>query len=121
MPPGVIAWKPGAPTPEQSSARLRCYRPCAYLRAAGWPCELFDPRRMDRYRVVVFQKAYSPADLDIAAHLRGLGVRTVFDLCDNHFYVPPDRPDFRARAERLRRMIDGTDAVSVATQELGTL
>jgi len=114
----VIAFKPVAPTPEQSSARLRCYRPCEYLRSAGWQCEIFDPGRMDRYRVVVFQKAYTPNDLDVADHLRGLGVRTVFDLCDNHLYVPPDRPDFRERADRLRRMIDRVDAVSVATPEL---
>jgi hypothetical protein len=117
----VIAFKPVAPTPEQSSARLRCYRPCEYLRSAGWKCEIFDARRMDRYRVVVFQKAYTPNDLDIADHLRGLGVRTVFDLCDNHLYVPDDRPDFRERAERLRQMIDRVDAVSVATPELARI
>jgi len=117
----VIAFKPGVPTPEQSSARLRCYRPCEYLRSAGWNCEIFDPRRMDRYRVVVFQKAYSPNDLEIADHLRGLGVRTVFDLCDNHLYVPPDRPEFRERSDRLRRIIDRVDAVSVATPELAKI
>jgi hypothetical protein len=117
----IIAFKPVAPTPEQSSARLRCYRPCKYLSSAGWKCEIFDPRRMDRYRVVVFQKAYTPNDLDIAEHLRGLGVRTVFDLCDNHLYVPDDRPDFRERADRLRRMIDRVDAVSVATPELAKI
>jgi hypothetical protein len=117
----VIAFKPGVPTPEQSSARLRCYRPCEYLRSAGWKCEIFDPRRMGRYRVVVFQKAYSPNDLEIADHLRGLGVRTVFDLCDNHIYVPPDRPEFRERSDRLRRIIDLVDAVSVATPELAKI
>jgi hypothetical protein len=117
----VIAFKPGVPTPEQSSARLRCYRPCQYLRSAGWKCEIFDQRRMDRYRVVVFQKAYSPNDLDIADHLRGLGVRTVFDLCDNHLYVPADRPEFRDRADRLRRIIDRVDAISVATPELAKI
>ena len=43
----------------------------------------------------------------IAYLSRGLGVRTVFDMCDNHFYVPPDRAEFRDRADRLRRIIDG--------------
>jgi hypothetical protein len=108
----IIAWKPSCYTPEQSSARLRCYQPIEYLRSAGWECELFDVNHMNRYRVVVFQKSYMQVDLDIADHLRGLGVRTVFDLCDNHFVGPAER------AERLRRMIDRVDAVTVSTPEL---
>jgi hypothetical protein len=112
MKPAIIAWKPAAPTPELASARLRCFRPMQYLNAAGILCELFDANRMDRYRTVVFQKAYSEHDLDIAAHLRGLGVWTIFDLCDNHFVGPPER------ADRLRRMIERADAVTVATPEL---
>jgi hypothetical protein len=76
---------------------------------------------MDRYRTVIFQKAYSEEDLDIASHLRGLGTRTVFDLCDNHFYNPTGRDDYRARADRLQRMIDRVDAVTVATPELAKL
>src|SRR5438874_9740622 len=121
MNPPVIAWKPAAPTPELASARLRCYRPLEYLRAAGWPCELFDRRQMHRYRTVIFQKAYSDEDLDIAAHLRALGTRTVFDLCDNHFYNPKGRNDYRNRADRLRRMIDKVDSVTVATPGLAKL
>jgi hypothetical protein len=108
----VIAWKPARPTPEIASVRLRCYRPLEYLRAAGWTCEIFDRTQMHRYRIVIFQKAYGEEDLAIAAHLRGIGVRTVFDLCDNHFVGPLDR------TERLRRMIDSVDAVTVATAEL---
>ncbi|MFO0810880.1 MAG: hypothetical protein U0746_19805 [Gemmataceae bacterium] len=111
----TIAFKPAAPTPQLASARLRCYKPTEYLRAAGWDVREFDPGRMNEYRVVVFQKAYSEEDLQIAAHLRGLGVRTAFDLCDNHFVFAD------GRAERLRRMIDAVDAVSVATPELGKL
>ena len=76
---------------------------------------------MHRYGTVIFQKAYSEEDVDIAAHLRGLGKRTVFDLCDNHFYNPTGRDDYRARADRLRRMIGGVDAVTVATPELAKL
>jgi hypothetical protein len=117
----VIAWKPAAPTPELASARLRCYKPAALLRAAGWDCRPFDANHMDRYRVVVFQKAYAAHDLDIAAHLTSLGVSTVFDLCDNHFWNPTGRADYAERAERLRRMIDGVDAVTVATPELAKL
>ena len=113
----VIAWKPAAPTPELASARLRCFRPLQLLRG-GWDCAIFDPTHMHRYRVVVFQKAYSDNDLAIAAHLRPHGVRTVFDLCDNHFYNPNCRPDYRERADRLCRMIESVDAVTAATPEL---
>jgi hypothetical protein len=119
--PAVIAWKPAAPTPELASARLRCYRPLEYLHGAGWHCELFDRNQMHRYGTVIFQKAYSEEDLDIATHLRSLGKRTVFDLCDNHFYNPTSRNDYRARADRLRRMIGAVDAVTVATPELARL
>ncbi len=114
MPP-VIAFKPAAPTPALASARLRCYKPTEYLNAAGWDVRPFDPARMNEYRAVVFQKAYSDEDLQIVAHLRGLGVRTTFDLCDNHFVFAD------GRADRLRRMLDEVDAVSVATPELGKL
>lgn len=117
----VIAWKPAAPTPELASARLRCFRPMEFLSRAGWHCELFDDAQMHRYRIVVFQKAYGEHDLELAAHLKSLGVRTVFDLCDNHFYNPTGRPDYRERADRLRRMIGRADAVTVATGELGAL
>ena len=61
---------------------------------------------------MIFQKSYMQVDLDIADHLRGLGVRTVFDLCDNHLIGPAER------ADRLRRMIDRVDAVTVSTPEL---
>lgn len=114
----VIAWKPAAPNPDLASARLRCFRPLEYLNRDGWHCELFDRGQMHRYRVVVFQKAYSEEDLAIAAHLRTLGARTVFDLCDNHFYNPTGRDDLRIRAERLRRMIESVDAVTASTPQL---
>lgn len=111
----VIAFKPAAPTPTLASARLRCYKPAEYLNAAGWDVRPFDPARMNEYRAVVFQKAYTDEDLQIVAHLRGLGVRTAFDLCDNHFVFAD------GRADRLRRMLAAVDAVSVATPELGKL
>lgn len=117
----VIAWKPAAPNPELASARLRCFRPLEYLNRAGWQCELFDRGQMHRYRVVVFQKCYGDEDLDLAAHLRGLGVRTVFDLCDNHFYNPSGRSELRIRADRLRRMIDSVDAVTASTPQLAEI
>ena len=53
MPPPVIAWKPAAASPDLASARLRCHKPAACLRAAGWRCEPFDPARMDRLLLAV--------------------------------------------------------------------
>ena len=116
--PGPIAFRPSSPSPEMASARLRCFLPVRYLRAAGWECEVFEPSAWQRYRAVVLQKAYAEEDLTLADCLRAHGIRVIFDLCDNHFYVPTDRPDLRERANRLRRMIDRADAVSVCTNEL---
>jgi hypothetical protein len=108
-------------TPELASARLRGYLPCKYLRQAGWACEMYDPARVEQYHTVVFLKAYAPEDLELADRLRRQGTRTIFDLCDNHFHDPESRPVFRERAERLRRMIDRVDEVTVSTPELAKL
>lgn len=116
-----IAFKPAAPTPELASARLRAFLPCQYLADAGWDCEIFDAARFDQYEIVVFQKAYQHEDLDLVAQLRRRGARTVFDLCDNHFYDPEARPILQERAERLRRMIDLVDMVTVSTPILAQL
>jgi hypothetical protein len=114
----VIGWKPAAPTPDLASARLRCFRPMEYLNAAGWSCELFEPAAMHRYRAVVFQKSYSDNDLAIARHLKQLGVRTLFDLCDNHFYNPLGLAELDERVDRLRRMIQAVDVVTASTPAL---
>ncbi|MEJ7708822.1 MAG: hypothetical protein WKF84_02960 [Pyrinomonadaceae bacterium] len=48
-------------------------------------------------------------------------MKTVFDLCDNHFYNPQNLPTLDERAIRLQRMIDLVDSVSVSTPELAKL
>ncbi len=117
----VIAWKPHRFSPESASSRLRSYLPCRYLREAGWPCEIFEPGNIASYQLVIFQKAYDEESIVLAQALTGRGVKTVFDLSDNHFYNPDDLPGLRERAERLRRMIRVVDAVSVSTSELAKL
>lgn len=117
----VIAWKPFSTSPEKASARLRSLLPCRYLREAGWPCEIFAPGNVASYELVIFQKAYDEENIALAKSLIARGVKTVFDLSDNHFYNPNDLPSLRRRAERLRRMIDTVDAVSVSTPELAKL
>lgn len=117
----AIAWKPFSANPDKASARLRSFLPCHYLRDAGWRCEIFDPSNLASYELVIFQKAYDEESIMLAQSLAGRGVKTVFDLSDNHFYNPDDLPALRERAERLRRMIKAVDAVSVSTPELEKL
>jgi hypothetical protein len=113
-----IAFKPHVPSDKVASARLRCYLPVQYLRQAGWGCEIYQAERCEHYEVVVFQKAYSAEDRQLALRLRARGARVVLDLCDNHLFVPPDRPEFRGRADLLRAMIDACDDITVCTSEL---
>lgn len=116
-----IAWKPFSANADKASARLRSLLPCQYLREAGWRCEIFEPANVASYELVIFQKAYDEESIMLAQSLRDRGVKTVFDLSDNHFFNPDDVPALRERAERLRRMIKAVDAVSVSTPELGKL
>jgi hypothetical protein len=117
----AIAWKPFFDDAKVASARLRAFVPCRYMREAGWRCEIFEPQNAGSYELVIFQKTYDEESIALAESLKGRGVKTVFDLCDNHFYNPDDLPALRERAERLRRMIGAVDAVSVSTPELGKL
>lgn len=114
----LIGWKPFMNSRAAGSAQLRCFLPSRYLSEAGWSCELFDQRNAGRYDLVVFQKSYDEESLELAETLGGRGVKTVFDLCDNHFYNPNGDPLLDERAARLRRMIDRVDAVTVSTPEL---
>lgn len=120
-PAPAIAWKPFLDNANVASARLRAFVPCRYMQEAGWPCEIFDPANAGSYKLVVFQKTYDEESLALAASLKGRGVKTIFDLCDNHFYTSNGLPALRERAEKLRRMISTVDAVSVSTPELAKL
>jgi hypothetical protein len=120
-PNATIAWKSFSDSPDKASARLRSFLPCRYLREAGWRCEIFEGSNVASYELVIFQKAYDEESIMLAKSLTGRGVKTVFDLSDNHFYNPDDLPALRKRAARLCRMIETVDAVSVSTPELGKL
>lgn len=115
----TIGWRPFSPTPLQASARLRCYLPAEALGRAGYRSVVLTRPEPAGCDVVVFQKAYSDADFDLARRCRDAGVATVLDLCDNHLYNPAGRPDYAERAARLLRMIDAVDLVTVSTPELG--
>ena len=110
----VIAWKPAAFTPELASA-LRCYRPLQYLNNAGWSCELFDQCRWTGIAPSSSRKrmARRPRDRrSLAATRRADRFRPV-----RQPFLNDERPN-PERADRLRRMIDGVDAVSASTPEL---
>jgi hypothetical protein len=88
------------------------------LRRAGWRSQLVDRRDPFLHDIVVFQKSYDEQSIELAHSLKSRGIRTVFDLCDNHFYNPRDVPKLRERAERLARMLGTVDIVSVSTEPL---
>jgi len=117
----IIAWKSFSDSPHRASARLRSFLPCRYLKETGWRCEIFELAHVGSYELVIFQKAYDEESILLAQALKDRGVKTVFDLSDNHFFNPDDVPALRERAERLGRMIKVVDAVSVSTPELGKL
>jgi hypothetical protein len=100
---------------------LRCSIPARYLAEAGWTSELLDRRDPYRYDVVVFQKLYDEPALGLAGELRARGIRVVLDLCDNHLYNPEGVPKLARRSERLLRMLELADVVSVSTATLGEL
>lgn len=116
-----IGWIPFSSDLRIASARLRCALPARYLADAGWDSKLVDRRDPYGYDVVVFQKAYDEDSLALASRLSAGGTRLVFDLCDNHFYNPGASPVLEERAERLRRMLDLADAVTVSTEQLREL
>jgi hypothetical protein len=117
----LIGFIPTARDTRVASVRLRCALPCRYLVEAGWDSEIFDPARSEGYDLLVFQKAYTEDDLALADRARTRGTRLVFDLCDNHFYVPADQPQLAERADRLKRMIEAVGVVSVSTAALAEL
>lgn len=113
-----VAWKPFTPRDDVASVRVRCLVPQQLMAGAGWRSEIFDPSSSESYDLVVFQKAYETADLDLAERLSSHGVRIVFDLCDNHFHNPDGLPELAERAGRLGRMIELADAVTVSSPRL---
>jgi len=76
---------------------------------------------LSQYDAVVFQKAYTEADLSLAEAYKQRGSAVVFDLCDNHFIVNDTSQETRSRVERLHRMISLADVVTACTPQLQKL
>jgi hypothetical protein len=116
-----IGFKPYSYDDTVPSVRLRALLPNEALRRAGFRTVIVPPDGSGTYDCVVFQKTYEERDMALAERLAGQGVRLVFDLCDNHFYdVDPD-PVLTERADRLRRMIDCVDLVTISLPGLAEL
>jgi hypothetical protein len=113
-----IAWKSLGGV-KSASFRYRALLPCKYLKQQGWSCEIFKPKNIEQYQIVVFQKLYDEESLDLVKKLQSKGVITIFDLCDNHFFYRLEDPDALVeRTEKLQKMLDLVNVISVSTPEL---
>lgn len=116
-----IAWKSQGGI-KSASFRYRALMPCKYLKQEGWSCEIFQPKNIDEYKIVIFQKLYDKESFELAKMLKSKGVITIFDLCDNHFFYRLEDPSALAeRTEKLQKMLDLVDMISVSTAELKKL
>lgn len=116
-----IGWRPYSRDPAVPSARLRSFLPYRYLTQVGWNIEMLDDTSRGHYDCAVFQKAYTDEDLALAQRLAAEGAKIVFDLCDNHFYNPGASHRLAQRAERVQRLVDLADVVTVSTPQVGHL
>ena len=114
----TLAFKARAQDPTIASYRYRVLEPIAFLKARGQQVEEFDPAYLDRYRTVVFSKAYGPEDRKLARRLKAAGKRVMLDLCDDHFFNPADLPKYREAREGLLAMIALCDRVVCSTPVL---
>lgn len=114
----TLAFKARVQDPTVASYRYRVLEPIRFLKARGQAVEEFDPAYVDRYRTVVFSKAYGPEDRKLARRLKAVGKRVILDLCDDHFFNPDDLPKYREAREGLLAMIAICDAVVCSTPVL---
>jgi len=114
----TLAFKARAEDPTIASYRYRVLEPIRFLKARGHHVEAFDEARLDRYRTVVFSKAYGAEDRKLARRLKAAGKRVLLDLCDDHFFNPMDLPKYREAREGLLAMIDICDGVVCSTPVL---
>jgi hypothetical protein len=107
-----VGWKPQNDEPHVASARTRCLNPLRELKRRGLPVELYQEKHTDRYTVVVFSKAYNEKNLQRAIALKEQGKVIIFDLCDNHFLLAPER------VRRLKAMLYTADYWVASNEEL---
>ncbi len=122
LPEGArVGFRPCSYDPKVFSPRIRAVLPAQYLAGAGVDARVVPESGQGRFDCVVFQKAYAKADFQLAETLKARGARLLFDLCDNHFWNPAGDPAVAERVQRLERMIDLVDAVTVSSTEIAQL
>jgi hypothetical protein len=116
----LVGWKPKSDDTSVASVRFRCLTPLNELKRTGFGVELYSPEKdaAGAYSAVIFSKLYGQRDQQTAASLRRRGVKTILDVCDNHFYNPFDLPDYRRAAIDLRQMARLVDRVVCCSQHL---
>jgi hypothetical protein len=100
------------------SSRLRGYLPMAFLKSAGINAEIFTAANIFKYQAVVFQKCYNYDDIKLAHQLKKIGVKVIFDQCDNHYYNPSNLLDLKERASFMEEMVEVADEITVSTEEM---
>lgn len=114
----LVGWRPKSADARVASVRIRCLNPVRELRRRGYPVELFDERRAERYSVVIYSKLYDESIQAEARRLRAGGTKIVLDLCDNHFYNPRGLELLRTAATQLRGMLALADAAVASTEAM---
>lgn len=113
-----FAWHAPTFSDAIASVRIRCLQTMEELSRSGMHIERFEPSSSGSYQTVVFSKAYSVGDIELAARLRSQGVRVLFDICDNHVYTAHLHPALTQRALRLEKMLTIAQTVVASTHKL---
>lgn len=114
----LVGWIAKSKNPKVASVRYRCHTPIRTLTGRGFPVEIYQPAKRNRYSLVIFSKVYSPREQQLAWELKQAGVRTALDLCDNHFFNPYDLPAYRDAGHNLRSMLGLVDSCICSTPTL---
>ena len=104
-----------------ASSRLRAYLVVKELTKKSINIEIFDHKHINNYDLVIFQKAYTDADIKLAKQLKSRSCKIALDQCDNHFIYDIDDADQCKRAKNLRAMVDEVDVVIASTDKISEL
>lgn len=104
-----------------ASSRLRAFLPVEHLRKAGVDIEIYKPENQSKYNAIIFQKAYTESDIEIATRSKDSGKTVILDQCDNHFIFDKENKMLLERADRMKQMASISDALLVSTKEIAKL
>lgn len=113
-----IGWKPRYSDTRSAGARIRCFAPINELRKRGYDAEVFQPKNIERYSLVVFSKSYDENSQNEILKLKARNAKVVFDLFDNHFYNPNALPELERAKDQIRRVMALSDALVASTDAM---